>query len=202
MKEIKIKIEKLIELHLSLEMYALLYVLYNKSEVLLTEYIKVCGKLATESIERLKYDAYIEAECDSNGKYLLSKITLTDKAKTLFIEVKTSNVDEWILDWYELWPKATKSGGYMIQSDPKSCLKKMIKFCEDYPMYSKGIIITATKKYIGQMRIKNWAYCKLAHYFIYKREGGMDISSLEGFCAALLKDNNVQEDIIYNDVIL
>ncbi len=45
-------------------------------------------------------------------------------------------------------------------------------------MLSKETILKATKKYIEDMKDRNYQYIKLAPYFIYKD----NISLLEGYC--------------------
>lgn len=180
MNELKVSVEWLMDLKMSVESYLLLWCMRYKKEDLLSKYIVECGKLTTDFLDKLVQQEYIKAEKDSNGKYFLSTMSITDKGIALFPE-QIVGPSEWINQWFDLWPKGVKSGGFYLKTDKNACLKKMEKFCKDHPEYTKGIIIGATKKYLDSLRIKGYEYCKLAPYFISK--DGM--SMLEGYCADL-----------------
>lgn len=180
MNKFEIDVERLIKLKMSVEAFTLLWCMRYGKEDLLSKYILECGRLSTEFLDKLVQQEYIKAEKDSAGKYYLTTLSITDKAKALFPEL--NQVVDWIDQWFECWPKGVKSGGFYVKTDKNICLKKMEKFCKEHPQYSKGIIIGATKKYLDSVKIKNYEYCKLAPYFIYK--DGM--SMLEGYCADLL----------------
>lgn len=180
MNKFEIDVDRLMGLKMSVEAFTLLWCKRFGKEELLNKYIADCGKMTTDFLDRLINQEYIKAEKNSDGKYFLSTIFLTDKAIALFPE--PNKPADWISQWFGCWPKGVKSGGSYISSDEKGCLKKMEKFCKDHPEYSKGIIIGATKKYLDSMRVKNYEYCKLAPYFISK-DG---VSVLDGYCADLL----------------
>ncbi len=180
MNKFEIDVERLIKLKMSVEAFTLLWCMRYEKEDLLSKYILECGRLSTEFLDKLVQQEYIKAEKDSAGKYYLTTLSITDKAKALFPEL--NQVEDWIDQWFDSWPKGVKSGGFYVKTDKNICLKKMEKFCKEHPQYSKGIIIGATKKYLDSVSIKNYEYCKLAPYFIYK--DGM--SMLEGYCADLL----------------
>lgn len=77
-------------------------------------------------------------------------------------------IDTWIDEWRSLFPEKVKSSGRPVRGDKKSCLKKMISFCKEYPEYSKEAIFEATRIYIFEKQRENWAYMSCADYFIYK----------------------------------
>ncbi len=185
MNKIEIDLSNLTKLKISVEGYVVMFCKRYNNEELLLKYVKDCHKISTESLVSLVVSGYIEVKLDKDGKYTLSQIILTEKGESLFPD--KSDVKDWIETWYNLWPKGVKSGNFMVRTDPKECLKKMSKFCKEHSSYSKGIIIAATKKYLDGVREKDWAYCKLAPYFIYK--DGM--SMLEGYCSEVY--NNVSK---------
>ncbi len=75
---LKIDVNKLIELKISVEVYFILWCIFNKENILFTKYITECSKLSTESLDKLVALGYISAEL-TEGKYMLSKILLTQK---------------------------------------------------------------------------------------------------------------------------
>lgn len=96
--------------------------------------------------------------------------------------------EEFIDKYYNLFPIGVKSGGYPVRSGRSNCTKKMKKFIQDNPQFTRAIIITATMNYLTDRKRQNYAYCKLAHYFISKDGDSM----LEGWCEAVL--NGLKED--------
>tara|TARA_R110000868_G_scaffold79778_4_gene226862 strand:+ start:3719 stop:4357 length:639 start_codon:yes stop_codon:yes gene_type:complete len=96
----------------------------------------------------------------------------------------------WIEDWYDLFPKGIKSGGYYVRTSIKDCDKKMFKFLIDNSEFTKDIILEATKNYIEDMKSKNYSMMKLAPNFIYK-DG---ISMLSGACEAYVQGVNNNQD--------
>lgn len=177
MSVLNIDLNKLIKVGINLDSYLLLYCLNINNKDLINNYVNNCGKLSTENIDFLVEMDYILNNGKIGDKYSFENLSLSNKSINLFF----NNVDNWIQLWFDLWPKGVKSGGYLIKADMISCLKKMKKFIEINPQYSKGIIITATKKYLSDMKKDNYAYCKLASYFINK-DGN---SVLSGLCEQL-----------------
>jgi hypothetical protein len=187
LKKCEVDIAKLVELGISVEAYVVLFCKRYNNEDLLLEYVKKCSKISTESLDKLLELDYITTEL-IDDKYVFSKIKLTDKTIALFPD--KMEVKEWIDNWYSLWPKGVKSGNFYVKTDPKECLKKMERFIKEHPQYTKGIILTATKKYLDSIAEKDYAYCKLAPYFIYK--DGM--SMLEGYCSEVHRNVNKPEE--------
>lgn len=99
------------------------------------------------------------------------------------------DVVNWIEEWFNLWPKGIKSGGYYIRTDIGSCLRKMTDFVKDNPQYNKNIILSATKNYLSDRSKQRYLYTKLAPYFI-KKDG---VSLLDGFCQAIM-DSDTDTD--------
>lgn len=144
-------------------------------------------RIPRHSIETCIKEGYLTST-STDRIYTVNNLQLTQKFFDEFYP-KKEGVEEWIDDWYELFPKGVKSGGLPVKTDKPDCLKKMIKFCKEYPEYTKGIIMTATQKYLIEMKNKNWAYCKLAPYLIYK--DGM--SMLSGLCQGVYENVNSGE---------
>lgn len=88
-------------------------------------------------------------------------------------------VEQWIEEWLALWPKEIKSGGESIRTQPKYCVNKMQKFCEEHPLYTKDVIFAATKLYLIDRRANGWFGVRRAMYFIHKQNVG---SALAEFC--------------------
>lgn len=96
--------------------------------------------------------------------------------------LQSNDPANWIDEWYNLWPNGVKSSGYYVKTDKYSCIKKLQKFRRKYPMYSKSIILEATSNYINRMGLVNYAFMRLAPYFIEK-DG---ISTLAGECEQII----------------
>ena len=118
-------------------------------------------------------------------KYKISSYSITDKFLKNFELKKKENpndVDNWIDEWYDIFPKGVKSGGgKYARTGKKSCLKKLKMFIKEHPEFTKENIITATNNYIEDREKNNFAYISTAPLFIYK-DGA---SSLEGWCDSL-----------------
>lgn len=84
----------------------------------------------------------------------------------------------WFDDWYAMWPKSVKSGGYLIRADKNSCISKMTKFRKANPQYTPEIILEATTNYVNTFKRRDWAFVQKADYFIYKDNS----STLYSYC--------------------
>lgn len=90
---------------------------------------------------------------------------------------KTENdVEEWIDNWLDLFPKGVKSGGKLLRSDRKSCLAKMKSFVKAYK-YDKDTILGATLAYLSEREREGFTYTRCAVYFIGKKGEGSDLAS-------------------------
>lgn len=84
----------------------------------------------------------------------------------------------WFDDWYEMWPRKIKSGGYLIRSDKNSCATKMVKFRKANPQFTPDIILEATTNYVNTFKRRDWAFIQKADYFINKDNS----STLYSYC--------------------
>lgn len=134
-----------------------------------------------ELIER----GYIEYVDENNKSLTFGNLNPTNKASFILGEIKPKpkepekpvNSLDWMEEWYALFPKGVKSGGYLVRSGLNTCRAKMFKFLKRNK-FSKETIITATRLYLKEMEKVNNSYIQLAKYFIEK-EGS---STLESFC--------------------
>ena len=85
-----------------------------------------------------------------------------EKAKSLL-----NNDISWYKEWYDLFPKGIKSGGYYVKSDFIAVCKKLSNFTSKYDI-SKDDILKATKTYISVMESKNYVGIQIARNFIEK----------------------------------
>lgn len=147
-------------------------------------------KLYSQKVENL--DSSLAKCYENNFIKLIEKkddisyenIELSSYYKTI---LQSNDPANWIDEWYNLWPNGIKSSGYYVKTDKYSCIKKLQKFRRKYPMYSKTVIIDATRNYINRMGLANYAFMRLAPYFIEK-DG---ISTLAGECEQLINSSNI-----------
>jgi hypothetical protein len=102
--------------------------------------------------------------------------------------IKQDEVEGWIDDWVDIFPKGVKSGGRLLRSDRVSCLRKMKIFLREY-QYDKEVIMQATRNYIKSKEQDNYAYTRCAVYFIYRVDGNSRqdrISDLASWCDDVL----------------
>lgn len=90
---------------------------------------------------------------------------------------KVVNVEDWIEEWRELFPKGLNSNGYPYRGDKSACLAKMQTFIRNNG-YSKEEIMNATKIIINRFKLKDYEFMPLAHYMIEKNR----VSSLKQYC--------------------
>lgn len=102
---------------------------------------------------------------------------------------KLEPLETWFDSWYNLFPQGVKSGGYLVKSGKQICQKKLNTFIKTHPEFTKEQILEATKRYISDFQKANYAYMKIAPYFIEK--GG--VSTLEDYC------NNSNTDTTTNN---
>lgn len=121
-----------------------------------------------------------------------SRFILGDlKPKTIPVKVETPvNTIDWLQEWYDIFPKGKKSGGYLVRSGLNTCRNKMFKFLKKNK-FSKETIILATKLYVKEMEKVNWSFMQLAKYFIEK-DGS---STLESYCEQVLERMAEGEDL-------
>ncbi len=185
----EIDVDKLIDNSISLNQYFLCQMVYQQDSKSLNYYIEQFGTFVSKiDFDKLLVEEYLGMH-DTKRGYVFSNLFITRKFVSQFIEkTKQSKlnhnvVEDWIDVWYNLFPRGVKSGGYLVRSDKNGCLNKMKKFVKNNPDFTQEIILKATSDYIDYMRMKNYAYMTLAHYFIYKN----DMSILAGQCEAIVE---------------
>jgi hypothetical protein len=184
MKHLKI----LTDNQISFRQYLLLIYLNNQiEESVLNNYYKIDPIKKTEIDFLLDNDLIINLEIDDNDNkgYLLSKLKITDNG-IILINENQSDFNDFVNEWYNLWPTGIKSGGYYIKTSKLACSKNLKKFFKEHPEYTQEIVLKATKKYLEDMERQSYKYIKLAPYFIYKDS----ISTLESCC---MNYNNIDE---------
>ena len=110
-----------------------------------------------------------------------SDLQLTRKKKSKKV-TDESEFGKFVDQFYELWPKGIKSGGYAVRSGKDACSTKLRTFLKENKLYTPLIVLTATENYISKCKANDYQYMKLAPYFISK-DG---VSVLESCCDDLL----------------
>lgn len=186
----------LVDHSLSINDYFFCKYIQNNDYKLLHYYIEIFDKFySKESIDKLIDRNYIIMKDISKG-YIYQNLEVTDEFLTDFNDLsglsskKTGKVEEWFDEWYDIFPKGVKSGGYTVRSDKRGCLNKLKKFITEYPEFDKDIIIEATKMYVEESKKNKYQFMMLAHYFISKHK----ISNLAGYCELVLEKKTLPAD--------
>lgn len=182
---VEIDLEKLMDYKVSIQQYMFLQFIYQQQQGMFDTYLSIFDKFFDkDNLDILVYQGYLKLNKEELG-YRFTNLMITDKFIADFIEkpfvskIAKEKVEDWIDEWYELWPRGVKSGGNtLVRSDKNGCLNKMKKFVKTNPSYSKEIILRATKNYLNHLRMNNWSYIQAAHYYIFKN----DISNLASAC--------------------
>jgi len=94
-------------------------------------------------------------------------------------DVSPDNVESWIGEWRELFPKGVKSGGRPVRGDKQGVLKKMRGFCKKHPQFKKKDIFIATQLYVFEKSRDRYNYMQCADYFIDKNNTSLLASFIE-----------------------
>lgn len=204
-------IKKLLNHNIDFQCYVLLYSLYINDKSIVVMYNDVepyTGSMGIQQMIHLGYISRREIKESSNTwqDFLQDNLKLTDLGISTFFKDSDSSTPSnetltnnykvaWIEEWYNLFPKGVKSGGYYIRTSIKDCDKKMFKFLNDNSGFTKNIILEATKHYITDMSRQNYSMMKLAPNFIYK-DG---VSMLSGACEAYVEAINNNQDTYSNE---
>jgi hypothetical protein len=180
--KVTLNLKKLIELKINATQYLLLlaithdkldnmlkYVLFNDLDLYTLQSLKV---LEIKDITKLTFS--IRPENIAEAKKLLSIDNIV-----------------WVREWLDLWPEGVKSMGYYVKSNVESVETKMEAFIHKHD-YNKNVIMTATSKYIEEMRHKGWKGMQLAQYFIEKNKS----STLETYCREVTRVEDHESRII------
>src|SRR6476646_5646715 len=159
--KVEIEIELLIDASIDIQQYLFCNFIYYPNLSLFNMYLEQFDKFFTkESLEDLIEKGFIKL-LDTEEGFKLSNIKVTDKYIKTFIPnnkkvAENSKVEDWIDEWYTLFPRGIKSGGYLVRSDKNGCLVKMRKFLKQHPEFGKTIIMKATKEYVDKMQLNNY----------------------------------------------
>lgn len=203
-------ISQLIGTGLTFQEYLLLYCLSKDNYDKLYKYHKI-EPYSNFCIEKLANKNYIRLSIttQNNISYLdhfyNMNLELTQKGRLVLIQTEASTPSNdrilpmykipWIEEYYNLFPKGVKSGGFYVRTSIVDCSNKMFKFLKDNPQFTKDIVLAATKNYIKDCELRHYDKMKLAPYFITK-EG---TSMLSGYCEAYVQGINNNQDT-YNEI--
>lgn len=192
----EIDLIKLIDNTITIQNYLFLQIVYHQDYESLKSYKAITDFYTRDDILFLMSLELIEFIEEEKGLYL-NNLKTTIKFKELFLDIRGSSLpdeeeiekkkkviknDNWMKDWYDLFPRGIKNGQYPIKGDRKGCFNKLNKFVKDYPEYSIDIIMKATKNYIDQSRLNNYRFMQQAHYFVSKN----NMSTLSSYCEMIL----------------
>ncbi len=164
--------------NITLNQFLFLLFLHNNERTELSAYMTIFPKCFTkEDVDNMIEQGFLVSTEEGEQKYMLKNLNTTNKFH-IFVPPK---VDDWIDEWYNLWPQGIKSGGYYVKSDKTGCKNKLIRFMRNNPEFSKSIIIQATQNYIQEQELQGYRYMRMAPYFIEKN--GMSV--LAGYCEAI-----------------
>jgi hypothetical protein len=184
----ELNISKLEELQLSPDEYVFLYFLVNPnvsslSDLLKVDFVKLEQKgLIKIGPDETYYSRKAAIDLVASGKKE-DKDTSVESLSHVERVKELNKVVDWIPDWRALFPVGVKTGGYSVRGTRGGCVKKMRSFLRRHSSVTKDQIFKATKKYIAEKQVVNFAYMKIADYFIEK-EGG---SLLEEYVESLNK---------------
>jgi hypothetical protein len=132
--------------------------------------------------EILSFTSWLLQETFPGGKELTEEEVENYFDKYISLQLQgqvndTCTVEEWIEEWFNLFPKGVKSSsGKLIRTKDKDLAKRMKSFIKDYG-YSKEIIFNATREYLREQEEKDYKYCRASSYFIGKKGEGSDLAS-------------------------
>ena len=179
-------VNDLINNNLSINDMVFLYTMHTRQFPLIESYVKHNERFYDKkSVDYLLSLGFLEKINQEEPTYMLSNLQLGPMAYKRFPKLfKAGSLEEdWIEEWYNLFPKGVKSGGYPLRSGLRGVEIKMKKFIKEFPEYPKDVIIAATKKYLEEARSNGYQYTQLAHYFIYKN----NVSNLAAYCESFLE---------------
>lgn len=134
-------------------------------------------KSGMEFVESLK------AEFSKTQSNVTSVDIAVSGVDTLKDVINADDVEGWIDEWVDLFPRGVKSGGRLVRSDRQSCLRKMKVFLREYD-YDRDTILNATRKYVESKANDGYNYMKCAVYFIYRADTSRvdKVSDLATWC--------------------
>lgn len=181
-------LKKISKSELSGNEFLLCLLVQNKRELSPNDRTQLLSKLSLKDYQKAIERKYIKQEISQN--YSLENLEITEKF-LIFVDNKEGKIskktlDDWFEEWYDLFPKRIKSGGYSVRTNPSKCRKNLRKFIKEHPNVDAETILSATKLYVDEFALKGYAYMKLAPYFVYKD----NLSILEDYCERVLDDED------------
>lgn len=167
----------------------MLWFIENKDTYTAQRYINTFGGFNNVDLDYLLNEGFVVGD-----KYDFSTLEITDKYRRITSRRKEEDgVERWIDEWYDIFPKGVKSGGYYtVRCDKQGCIKKLKNFIKNNPEFGKNVILQATKNYVNEAALQGYAYMKTAPYFVEKS----GVSLLAGFCENVLnKTEEVRSNI-------
>lgn len=121
-------------------------------------------------LESLVEKGYILIE---SGKIYLRKKTIDifgefKSLKENKIEEEFNDLDIFIDEYRNLWPRGIKSGGRLVKGDKNGCKSKMEKFIKANPSITKSEILNAARAYLDSKQRDRYQKTICADYFIEK----------------------------------
>ena len=144
-------------------------------------------ELTKEGMELVEF---IKSQHTDSESITSEKIAVVGVEQLKEMIQETTDVESWIDEWIDIFPRGIKSGGRLVRGDRASCLRKMKVFLREYE-FERDVILEATRKYMNAKAQDNYAYTRCAVYFIYRVDGGSrseKISDLASWC----------EDVLHN----
>lgn len=102
--------------------------------------------------------------------------------------VISNDIDSWIDEWIDIFPRGVKSGGRLLRGDKVSCARKMRLFMKEYPTYDRDTILQATRNYITSKEQEGYTYTRCAVYFIYRVDRSDKVSDLASWCDQVIHE--------------
>jgi hypothetical protein len=203
MNNLSLLIKILLNNNIDFQEYVLLYALKHNNFEILYDYHDV-ENYTNYTISNLIQKKLIakKTNCDTSvslDDLYKSNLELTSNGELIFKDsIKSAPSNEklfpykvtWIDEYYDLFPKGIKSGGFYVRTSIQDCSNKMFKFLNDNSEFTKDIILAATKNYIKDCEARNYDKMKLAPYFIFKDGTSM----LSGYCEAYVQGINDNQD--------
>lgn len=160
--------------------FSILVLIYEKNHEFLQEifnnnFIDFNGAmhyLETKGYVKWYGDSPIDVTLRKSGESLFNYMEHGKAKKT-----NEKEVAAWFNLWREIFPEGSNSAGYRYRGNRLEGLKKMIKFVNVYPEFTKEEIFQATKNYVERFAIRGYNYMQQAHYFIEKKDSGSTLAS-------------------------
>lgn len=173
---IQLNLSKLINSKISAQQVIFCILLHNGNEELLYQYFEIF-ELNIEDINYLIDNGWIKRIDD--GEYAHKNFEVSKKFISKFVPKQVINVEEWIDEWRDLFPRGARIAGYSVRSDRPGCIYKMTKFLKEHKDFNKDMVIEATKSYIKKMSSSGFERIRTASNFIEKNKESILAAEIE-----------------------